>query len=102
MLGLLSSVALGLGPSISRPPASLSRGQVCKGLAIGGAALLCPQLARAEDYTTLPSGLKYKVLKATTGRDPPKVGDLIAIRFKGSFEGRVFDDITVRRLPLSH
>ncbi|KAH8053500.1 2-octaprenyl-6-methoxy-1,4-benzoquinone methylase [Aureococcus anophagefferens] len=38
--------------------------------------------------------LKYEVIKSNPNGAIPKIGDLIAIRFKGSTEGRVFDDIT--------
>lgn len=64
-----------------------------------GAALAYTLPAFAADFVTTDSGLQYKVLKQTEGA-APKIGDLIAIRFKGSFEGRVFDDITETPEPL--
>mmetsp|Transcript_24359 Transcript_24359/g.24620 ORF Transcript_24359/g.24620 Transcript_24359/m.24620 type:complete len:208 (+) Transcript_24359:71-694(+) len=46
-----------------------------------------------ETVTTAPwdSGIKYSIIKSGTG-DKPKVGDIVAIRFKGSYKGNVFDD----------
>ena len=41
---------------------------------------------------TTPAGVPYKVLKAGSGAQA-KVGDLVAIRFRGSVDGKVFDDI---------
>ena len=44
---------------------------------------------------TTATGLKYTVVKTGSGGGKPKVGDLIAIRFKGAVKetGAVFDDI---------
>lgn len=56
--------------------------------------------AFASEYTTTPSGLQYKVIKSAADGAVPKIGDLIAIRFKGSYEGKVFDDITETPEPL--
>ena len=49
---------------------------------------------------TTKSGLKYTIVKGGGKGERPIVGDLIAIRFKGSTEGRVFDDITKTDEPL--
>jgi FKBP-type peptidyl-prolyl cis-trans isomerase len=35
--------------------------------------------------------IKYEVIQSGKG-DQPKVGDLVAVRFKGSYKGNVFDD----------
>lgn len=53
-----------------------------------------PAAAPASKTVTLKSGMQYEVVKKGTG-GTPKVGDLIAIRFKGAVKatGAVFDDI---------
>lgn len=56
--------------------------------------------AQAGDFEKTSSGLQYKVLKPAPNGAVPKVGDLIAIRFRGSFDGKVFDDITETPEPL--
>ena len=69
-----------------------------RSLASAGSAaistLLLPPLgARAA---TTASGLVYEVVKASSASGgKPKVGDLVAIRFKGAVKesGAVFDDI---------
>ena len=55
---------------------------------------IAPSLAFADEdgFTTTASGLKYKQTKGGRGSSP-KVGDLCAIRFKGTFKGVDFDDI---------
>merc|ERR1719311_1212569 len=50
--------------------------------------------------TTTASGLSYEVLKANPKGASPVAGDLVAIRFKGSFDGKVFDDISGTDEPL--
>uniref|UniRef100_A0A7S3NPX8 peptidylprolyl isomerase n=1 Tax=Aureoumbra lagunensis TaxID=44058 RepID=A0A7S3NPX8_9STRA len=67
---------------------------------IAGTLLSPPLISRAAEYTTTSSGLQYKVLKSAPDGAMPKTGDLIAIRFKGSVDGRVFDDITETPEPL--
>eukprot|EP00639_Heterosigma_akashiwo_P003750 CAMPEP_0194577850 /NCGR_PEP_ID=MMETSP0292-20121207/12477_1 /TAXON_ID=39354 /ORGANISM="Heterosigma akashiwo, Strain CCMP2393" /LENGTH=175 /DNA_ID=CAMNT_0039430335 /DNA_START=181 /DNA_END=708 /DNA_ORIENTATION=+ len=47
--------------------------------------------ALAEDFTT-KSGLKVNIIKKGSG-EQAKIGDLVEIRFKGSYNGITFDDI---------
>jgi len=51
-----------------------------------------PLVVLAEDEFTTKSGIKVKVLETGTGAKP-EVGELAAVRFKGSYKGIVFDDI---------
>ena len=60
---------------------------------LGGA----PLPVRAEEIAG--TGLNYKVLKAGGGLKPVR-GDLCAIRFQGSYNGNVFDDILGAEEPL--
>lgn len=41
---------------------------------------------------TTKSGIEYKVVKTGKGA-VPQIGELVAIKFKGSYKGMVFDDI---------
>ena len=50
-----------------------------------------PKAASAAEVT-LPSGLIYEVITPGKG-EKAVVGDLVAVRFKGSYKGNVFDDI---------
>ncbi len=53
-----------------------------------------------EGMTTTASGLMYKIVKQTEGKQPKK-GDSIAAHYAGIFEdGRVFDSSYVRNEPL--
>ncbi|KAJ8600029.1 hypothetical protein CTAYLR_001888 [Chrysophaeum taylorii] len=78
---------------------SVSRARFLRSAEAAALTWASSRVAWADDYETLDSGLRYKVLKKGDGA-VPKVGDLICIRFKGSFEGRVFDDITETPEPL--
>lgn len=71
--------------------AAFSRRSVLSGAALAALAVALPGAARAEEFST-PAGVKVRVLKKGTG---PKieVGDLTALRFKGSYGGFAFDDI---------
>jgi hypothetical protein len=70
----------------------VSRRAVLSGIALAALSAAVPAPVRAADEVTTPSGLRYSVVKAGTG---PKiqVGDLVAIRFKGSYNDFAFDDI---------
>ena len=51
--------------------------------------------AFAGDLVPAPwnNGIQYEVLKsAPSGAGQPKVGDLVAIRFRGDYKGNTFDD----------
>lgn len=76
----------------------MSRLSFCRRMSALAVAL--PLMARAEEYTTTASGLQYKLSKGKGIGENPKAGDLIAIRFKGSYDGRVFDDIMETPEPL--
>jgi FKBP-type peptidyl-prolyl cis-trans isomerase len=48
--------------------------------------------AKKEGVVTLPSGLQYKILKATTGRKPA-VGDTVEVNYRGTLiDGVEFDN----------
>lgn len=83
---VITSAAL-LSPEISRR-------QSLRVLLSGIATLsIAPALiTHAEDEVKTASGLTYTVVKKGDGPQP-NVGDLIAIRFRGSYNGVVFDDI---------
>ena len=93
---LATATALSLSPKARAP----TRSEFFKGAAAFSAAAAVGAAAPASAATTLPSGLKYEVIKSNPNGAIPKIGDLIAIRFKGSTEGRVFDDITKTDEPL--
>lgn len=100
LLGVIISVRTATSLSASVHHDWISRatfGQRVSAFAVAG---LLPTQVRADDFITTESGLKYKVVTSKASGASPKVGDLIAIRFKGSFEGRVFDDITATPEPL--
>ena len=76
--------------------AALSRGDfvaACSALAggalVGGGA----PAARAAGSGVSPGGAEWTVVKEGKNKISPKVGDLVAVRFKGSCQGVVFDDI---------
>lgn len=73
---------------------AVSRRQALRVLAAGAAAIsLSPNLvSNAAEATTTSSGLQYTVTKKGDG-PAPSPGDLMAIRFRGSYNGVVFDDI---------
>jgi len=96
-----SSAALNLGapaPARSLHAESSSRRDFCLG-ALSSLSLVCAPAASTADGST-PSGLSYKVVKSGKG-GTPIVGDLIAIRFKGTVakNGAVFDDILASAEP---
>ena len=54
-----------------------------------------------EGYTTLPSGLKYKVEKEGTGRRPIE-WDTVIVNYEGKLlDGRVFDSSYETKKPLT-
>ena len=83
-------------PVASAALATSRRDVIGAAAALGFAALGSDvQIAAAEDEVTLPSGLKYTVLKKGSNTGKPVVGDLVAIRFKCSIKstGAVIDNI---------
>lgn len=108
---LLAAAAAFTLPS-SAPPAPRARAEPpatrrdALHLALAAAGLLvlpAAQPAFAEEVTT-KAGVKipYTVLKTgSAGGGQPKIGDLVAIRFKGSVKatGSVFDDILTSPEP---
>lgn len=78
-------------PANGAVPVQVSRRAVLSGIALAALAVTVPTAEAAEQVTT-PSGLKYTVSKKGAG---PKinVGDLVAIRFKGSYNDVPFDDL---------
>ncbi|OSX74124.1 hypothetical protein BU14_0306s0005 [Porphyra umbilicalis] len=66
--------------------------QLLAAAAAAGGLLTPPAQAADEGMTTTASGLKYKVVKKGTG-PTPVAGDLVTIRFKGEYNGVVFDDL---------
>ena len=58
-----------------------------------GSALLTSLPAQADfGATPWSPNIQYEVVKSAPNGDVPKIGELVAIRFKGSFRGNVFDD----------
>lgn len=53
---------------------------------------------RADDEITTSSGLKYKVVKEGTGAKV-EIGDLVLLRFRGTYNNFVFDDLYVTDNP---
>lgn len=51
-----------------------------------------PAPTKAVDSGTTPTGLVYSAVKHGDG-PAANVGDLVGIRFKGTYNGRVFDDL---------
>lgn len=69
---------------------------VTTAFAVGGVSA-----AFAEDeWKTTASGLQYSVITEGKGGFKAKKGDLAAIRFQGSYNGNVFDDILSAQEPL--
>eukprot|EP01041_Mallomonas_annulata_P009547 gene9547-19846_t len=63
------------------------------GLFFSSPTISPPPAFAAEELVDSPwtSGVKYTVVKSGTGASP-KVGDMVSIRFRGSYKGNVFDD----------
>lgn len=58
-------------------------------------SVFMPLSAAWADFSTAPwdAGVKYEVVQAAPASSPAvKQGDLVVIRFKGSYKGNVFDD----------
>lgn len=92
----LSSPAARAAPSASGAPA-LGRGAFLSGASAAALALARPALAVEKT----PSGMQYEVIKRNEKGIQAKVGDLIAVRFKGTLlDGKIFDDITETPEPL--
>ncbi|EKX48552.1 hypothetical protein GUITHDRAFT_105695 [Guillardia theta CCMP2712] len=62
-------------------------------MAAGSLLTFLPQAASAVDFKPLENGegVEYAVLQSGSG-DKAKIGELVAIRFKASFNGNTFDD----------
>jgi peptidylprolyl isomerase len=110
-----SNAAVGSDMSVAMTPASgenvvaltshdrlavPTRGDFLRVAAATAALSATTPCAYAAAATTTASGLSYELLKANPKGSSPVAGDLIAIRFKGSFDGNVFDDITATDEPL--
>lgn len=55
--------------------------------------------AADEDYITTPSGLKYKVIKEGTGKQPAAT-DIVKVNYEGKFtDGKIFDSSYQRNEP---
>lgn len=84
-------------PATGIVPAQVSRRAVLSGIALAALAVTVPEAKAAEEITT-PSGLKYRV--ATKGKGPKiNVGDLVAIRFRGTYNDVPFDDLFATAEP---
>lgn len=66
----------------------LSRRAMLSALASATGALVAVSGARAEE----PGALQYKVVKSGEGPSV-ELGDLVGIRFKGAYNGVVFDNL---------
>lgn len=84
-------------PATGIAPARVSRRAVLSGIALAALAVAVPE-AEAAEQTTTPSGLKYRVADKGNG---PKInpGDLVAIRFRGTYNDIPFDDLFVTAEP---
>mmetsp|Transcript_43810 Transcript_43810/g.171337 ORF Transcript_43810/g.171337 Transcript_43810/m.171337 type:complete len:196 (-) Transcript_43810:829-1416(-) len=73
----------------------VSRRQLLKLVAVAPLAFGAPQVLAedADGYSTTASGVQYKLIKKGTGKTKAKIGDLVGVRFTGSYNGRVFDDL---------
>lgn len=79
--------------SASSPsPRGLSRRSLLSGATWAAISLALGPAVAVEESLTTPSGLQIKVLNKGGGARV-KVGDLVAIRFSGSYNGATFDDI---------
>lgn len=89
-----STIPASLPPAPS-PAKKFSRRVVLAALASAAGSLLAAELSTASEE---PSKLQYTVVKKGTGPSPD-VGDLIGIRFKGTYNGVVFDNLFEDRKP---
>mmetsp|Transcript_12573 Transcript_12573/g.37754 ORF Transcript_12573/g.37754 Transcript_12573/m.37754 type:complete len:191 (-) Transcript_12573:40-612(-) len=78
--------------------AAIQRDDFLRGAAAAAVLGLAPRANAAATKTD--TGLIYEVLKSNPKGAKPKVGDLIAVRFKGAYNGNVFDDLTKTDEPL--
>ena len=69
-----------------------SRRQVLSGIAGGAVASIALTVPPALAAETLPNGVTYTVDKKGTG-PAPDIGELCAIRFKATVDGKTIDDI---------
>eukprot|EP00286_Rhodomonas_abbreviata_P016992 CAMPEP_0181323970 /NCGR_PEP_ID=MMETSP1101-20121128/20087_1 /TAXON_ID=46948 /ORGANISM="Rhodomonas abbreviata, Strain Caron Lab Isolate" /LENGTH=219 /DNA_ID=CAMNT_0023432069 /DNA_START=20 /DNA_END=679 /DNA_ORIENTATION=+ len=78
---------------VAADDAQVSRREALGALAGIGALAFAPSTVQAADFKDLENGkgLKYSVVVAGKGAKP-KIGDLVAIRFKASFDGKEFDN----------
>ncbi|KAJ1454094.1 hypothetical protein M885DRAFT_522229 [Pelagophyceae sp. CCMP2097] len=97
----LCAYASGLSASVPQTKAAVGRRDFATAFGTASvSALGLPLAARADDLTALPSGLKYKIVKEDKNGKVPKIGDLIAVRFRASYNGNVFDDLFATEEPL--
>lgn len=78
-------LALGAAPSATRR-------QFAAGVSALAAAPLLTIAPRAASATTTASGLSYTVEKSGAGATPG-IGDLAVLRWKATYNGKVFDDL---------
>lgn len=99
ILLLLSCVFLE-GRNLARESLSLP-GKNLRKIAAGMLCGLMPSVANAELVSAPWSErVQYEILKqAPAGALQPKVGDLVAIRFRGSYKGTDFDNTFKNELP---
>lgn len=79
-------------PETTETSVKLSRRALLSGITWTAASLAVAPFVGAEESFTTPSGLQIKVLKKGQGAKI-QVGDLVAIRFSGSYNGNMFDNI---------
>lgn len=96
-LSLILTLTIGCYPTLDRtrkPDASIKAGTA-------PAASDVTASASPTEFTTTPSGLKYKVLRPSEGRKP-KAGDTVSVHYKGWLDnGKVFDSSYDRGEPAS-
>ena len=57
-------------------------------------------VAQGVDYTTTPSGLKYRVLREGTGKQPESAEAVVTVNYEGNLlDGTVFDSSFKRNEP---
>jgi hypothetical protein len=91
--------------SMAAPPLAatrVSRRAVLSGMALAAlAGAVSPVVAALDSdagFSKTPSGLEYRVVK-NAGGPRVLVGDLVAIRFRGSYKGNTFDDLFATESP---
>jgi FKBP-type peptidyl-prolyl cis-trans isomerase len=76
----------------------LKKALIRTGVFISSIGIMSNEAMAELNPTPWNSAVKYEIIETGKG-DQPKVGDLVAIRFKGSYKGTVFDDTFKKEQP---